>query len=128
MSRYPAGKFDRRIQVQESRETRDKAGDVLQEWNNEFKLWADRRPKTPGKEVQATGGTLRQFDLIFRVRDSGMSQRIAPETHRIFYQDRIYEIVGLVPGFDREDIIDILVSARPDQRGDRGNDGVDVAP
>ncbi len=128
MPRYAAGAFDRRIQIQEDRVTRDAAGDTIPGWKDEFRIWAQRRPKQPGKEVEAAGGTLRQFDLIFRVRDSSQSRRIAPETHRVTYKGKIYEIISILPGYDREDIIDILVAARPDQRGPRGGDGVTDAP
>lgn len=128
MTRYAAGAFDRRIQIQECRDVKDAAGDVLQEWSDEFKIWAQRRPNKPGKEIQTDGGTIRQFDLTFRVRDNALSRRIAPETHRVTYQDKIYEIISILPGVDRDDVIDVYVAARPDQRGPRGDDGVNDAP
>lgn len=128
MSRYAAGAFDRRIQIQECRDGRDPAGDVVPVWDDEFKIWAQRRPSKPGKELQTQGGTIRQFELTFRVRDSSLSRRIAPETHRVTYEGKIYEIVSILPGIDRDDVIDIFVCARPDQRGPRGDDGVTDAP
>lgn len=128
MTRAAAGAFDRRIQIQEAREAQDQSGDPIQIWGDEFKLWAERRVNKPGKEIQAAGGTLRQFDLTFRVRDNALSRRIAPETHRVTYQGKIYEIISVLPGRDRDDVIDVYVAGRPDQRGPRGDDGVTDGP
>lgn len=128
MTRYAAGAFDRRIQIQEAREEPDASGDPIQVWEDEFRLWSQRRPNKPGKEVNAAGGTLRQFDLTFRVRDNDLSRRIAPETHRVVYKGKIYEIISVLPGQDREDVIDVYVAARPDQRGPRGDDAVTNGP
>lgn len=128
MTRYAAGAFDRRIQIQECRDDKDAANDVIQIWADEFKLWTQRRPGKPGEEIQTAGGTIRQFELIFRVRDSALSRRVAPETHRVVYRGKIYEIISVLPGVDRDDVIDVFVSARPDQRGPRGDDAVTHAP
>lgn len=125
MSRYAAGKLDRRIQIQISKGGTDAAGDpILDRWDDLFKLWAARPKFTAGTEVYPVGGTLRQHDVTFYVRNGSKAKQIAPETHRILYKGRIYEIVGILPGLEREDLIQILAATRPDQRGDRGDVGV----
>ena len=125
----PAGDFDRRIQIQQAQQSRDSAGDVIDtEWNDVFKLWARRVPGAPGVEIVSTGGVLRQRDITFGVRDRTKAQSIAPETHRILYKGRIYEIVGVVPGKERANEIEILTCSRPEQRGSRGDEGNSGAP
>lgn len=125
MSRYAAGKLDRRITVQIQESGFDSAGDPLRDkWDDVFRLWASRSKTTSGVEVQPVGGVLRQYDVVWYVRDGNKSRQIAPETHRILYKGRIFEIVGILPGLERADLIQILVSTRPDQRGSRGDVGV----
>lgn len=124
-----AGEFDRRIQIQVATQTRDAAGDVVSTaWTDAFKLWAKRNPRGPGQEMATEGGVLRQFDVLFHVRDGAKAQSIAPETHRVIYKGRVYEIVGILPGRERADVIDMLLAARPDQRGSRGTEGVSGQP
>lgn len=128
MTRFAAGEFDRRISVQECVETKDAAGDVVpDEWALYTRLWAKRQAKSGvggiGQEDGQAQGVLRQFDMVWVVRVSPTTRAIAPETHRILYKGRVYEIVGILDGRDRDDVIQILTSARPDQRGSRGNVG-----
>lgn len=129
MRLVPAGDLDRRIQIQTMTETTDAAGDVIAEdWTDAFRLWARRQPRNAGQEKSMASGVLREFDVRFDVRDGAKSRGIAPETHRVLYKGRIYEIVGAVALADRADLIGLLCSARPDQRGSRGNEGVSGEP
>lgn len=124
-----AGRLDRRIQIQFKTEERDAAGDQIAEtWGDVFKLWARRRPQGVGIEAVTEGGVLRSFDLIWQVRDGPKARSIAPETHRVLYKGRIYEIVGIREGIERADLIDLLVAGRPDQRGSRGTEGSSGQP
>lgn len=124
-----AGALDRRIQIQTVVETKDAAGDVIAStWSDVFKLWAKRVPRSAGQERSIQAGVLREFDVRFDVRDGPKARSIAPETHRVLYKGRIYEIVGTVALAEREDLIGLLCAARPDQRGSRGNEGVSGQP
>lgn len=128
MTRFAAGEFDRRITVQEIVEKKDAAGDVVPaSWSDYARLWAKRQAKSGGAGIgQEDGqaqGVLRQFDMVWVVRTSATTRAIAPETHRILYKGRVYEIVGILEGRDRHDVIQILTAARPDQRGSRGDVG-----
>lgn len=124
MSNAPAGTYDRRIMIQIGTPITDAAGDIVNDdWADAFKLWAQRMPKSPGIERPTADGVLREFDMIFDVRDGTKARSIAPETHRVLYKGRIYEIVGILPGKVRADRITILTASRPDQRGSRGAEG-----
>lgn len=123
-----AGDLDRRIQIQEATEGKDAAGDVIPTawgppagWPREGKRWASKRDGRPN-EIAALAQAqqvLRQMDTVFVLRWDRRSSVIAPETFRVIYRDRIYEIVGLGEG-EREDGVILLCSSRPDQRGARG--------
>lgn len=129
MAYVESGDLDRRIQIQEAVETKDTAGDVISTaWVDLFKLWAKRVPRSAGTERSIQAGVLREFDVRFEVRDGRKAQSIAPETHRVLYKGRIYEIVGTVALQERQDLIGLLCAARPDQRGSRGNEGVSGQP
>lgn len=129
MKRIAAGELDRRIQVQQLVDKKDAAGDVLKtDWIDVFRLWAKRRAPIHLIELATTEGSLRQADVVFRVRAGPKSQSIAPESHRILYKQRVHEIVGIVPDEERDDLIRILTCARPDQRGSRGNEGASGEP
>lgn len=127
--RFPAGNLDRRLLIQELVTQKDAAGDVLRtDWRDVFKLWAKRKPGNIGTEIPTDNGVLRQFDLIWYVRDGRKARLLAPETYRIIYKGRVYEFVGLLPGDQREDLVQLLTSARPDKRGERGDEGASGEP
>lgn len=115
------GKFDRRISIEVSTETKDAAGDPVQSWAHSFYLFARRIQQSgssaPGREVSADNVQLRQSDIIWQVRWSARSAALGPETHRIVYKGRVYEILGLVEGEGRSERISMRCATRPDQRG-----------
>lgn len=124
----PSGDLDRRIKIQRSVTTRDSSGDEVHAWENAFKLWAKRTipmgVTAPGHENANADAVLRQSDTNWEVRYGFLALSIAPESHRVVYQDRVYEIVGIREGRGRQNRIVILTSARPDGRGPRGSGDV----
>lgn len=123
--REAAGAFDRRIRVEEATESRDAAGDVVAtawgppaSWPSRGRRWASKRDGRPS-EIRATQQVLRQIDTVFALRWDRFSSTIAPETFRVVYRDRVYEIVGLGESAEREDEVRLLCCSRPDQRGAR---------
>jgi len=115
-----AGFFDRRIQIQidASEGAQDAAGDPVPNWEDAFKVWSH---KTDGRGVEFTGAQqqVREHDTEFEIRDSVDARGIAPESHRVTYLSRIYEIVGTAEGKERQDTLILLCSTRPDRRGAR---------
>lgn len=124
-----AGALDRRIQFQVGIPGQDAAGDELLTWENGPKRWAAKRDRVPTENPALAGAqqVLRQVDTDFQVRADSFTTTVGPETHRVAYKDRIYEIVGLAEG-DRADTIKLLCSSRPDQRGARGREPVSGQP
>lgn len=113
-----ASEFDRRITIQRSVKTEDAAGDPVQTWSDDRKLWARKRDGR-GREFFSAAQIVRDADTVFKVRSSGYARALAPETHRIFYKGQIYEIVGKADTDDREDAIELLTCSRPDAQGAR---------
>ena len=124
----PAGDLDRRIMIQVSAPITDASGDQIQQWSDDFKLWARRVPKSVGLEKTTEGGVLREYDIAFEVRDGGKAQSIAPESNRLIYKRRVYEIVGCRPSAQRADRLEILAATRPDPRGSRAPEGASGEP
>lgn len=119
MTNRPAGFFDRRIQVQVDTGTaQDAAGDPIPNWEDAFKLWAN---KADGRAREFSGAQqqIRESDTVFEVRDSRDARAVAPETHRVTYLSRIFEIVGITEGKERQDTLLIFCATRPDRRGAR---------
>ena len=127
--RFPAGDLDRRLQIQELVTKKDAAGDVLRtEWRDLFKLWGKRKPGAIGVELPTDNGVLRQHDVTWYVRAGKKASSMAPEIHRVLYRGRVYEVVGILPGDVREDLVQLLTSSRPDKQGSRGDEGASGEP
>jgi head-tail adaptor len=116
-----AGDLDRRVQILEATETRDKAGDTIQTFTQRFSRWAKMRQQR-GYETQGSQQLVRNFDAVFTMREDVKTKTIAPETFRIVHAGREYLIVGVQRTADREDGLDFLCSSRPDMRGAKAPD------
>lgn len=131
-----AGELDRRITFQVAVDTTDAAGDPVATWQavldsrgnplGRFAKKKDGRP-TEDPALNTAQQVLRAIDTTWIVRFDPFTSTVGPESHRIVYRDRIYEIVGLGEG-DREDATIFLCSSRPDQRGARGQEPVSGQP
>lgn len=117
-----AGDFDRRIMVQRSIDARDAAGDVVQTWEDAFPLWAEKADSR-GREFFGANQNVRDADTAWTVRSTSETREIAPESNRIVYREKVFEIVSISEGKDRGDVLVIVTASRPDKRGARG-DGV----
>ena len=113
-----AGTFDRRIAIQVATDVTDAAGDVTQTWAESFKRWSIKADSR-GREFFGAQQVVRDADTVFEVRSDSQTRLIAPETHRVFYNSRIYEIVAVAEGRERKDTLLLLCASRPDQRGAR---------
>lgn len=116
--RTNSGSLDRRIIVQIATETQDAAGDVIAGWEDAFKRWAIR-VDAKGREFFGAQQMVRDADTAFEVRADSQSRTIAPETHRVIDRGKIFEIVSVVEGRERDDTLLILCASTPALRGAR---------
>lgn len=118
-----AGKLDRRITIQVATETRDRAQDVILDWTTAptFDLWAN---KTDQRGFEALGAQelVRTADTVFEVRRGPKSLAIHPESHRVVFGGKIFTIISIQEGKDRNDTLQLLTSSRPDGVGARGQE------
>lgn len=118
MKNARAGEFDRRISIYEAVGGKDDAGDEIPEYRFAFKLWA-RKVEGGAGEKYGAHETIRENRAEFLVRFNNRSRLIAGETHRIGYDDRIWEILSVKEGKSRKDTRLIQCAYRPDLRGSR---------
>lgn len=125
--RPPAGDLDRRITIELASFVKDDAGDPIPTWSVAFKLYAKRIIKSgisqPGSETPTPQVVLRQADVNWEVRFGPKAQSIAPETHRVVWKGRVYEILGILEGTGRGDRIQLSCATRPDLRGSMAPEG-----
>lgn len=121
-----AGKFDRRIQVQSATFTQDDAGDPIPTWADAFKRWAHKK-ESGSSQTEGASSVLREFSVVFTVRDDSDTRAIAPETHRILYDGREFTINGITEAREgRHAYRVIMCSTRPDLRGTMARGASDV--
>lgn len=120
MKRSNAGRLDRRIQIQVLQADEDAAGDPRHAWIDWQKLWSAKKDRGNFREISAPEQVLRDSDTAFEVRSNSISRAIFPETHRVLYQSRIYEIIGIGESATRGDMLHLMTASRPDGRGARG--------
>lgn len=113
-----AAAFDRRIMVQVATVSKDGAGDEVKTWADDFPLWASKSD-SQGREFFGAQQMIRDADTAWTVRSTSESRAIAPETNRIVYKERTFEIVGIAEGKETGDVLTILTASRPDMRGAR---------
>lgn len=113
-----AGDFDRRIIVQIGTPAQDAAGDERITWADLGKRWA-MRIDSRGREFFGAQQIIRDADTVFELRADSASRAYAPETHRIIDRDKIFEIVSIVEGRERNDTLLFLCASSPAQRGAR---------
>lgn len=116
-----AGKLDRRITIQVATSSRDAANDVILDWISapSFDLWASKTDQR-GFETIGSQELVRTADTVFEVRQGPKSKTIHPESHRVVYGGKIFEIVSIQEGKERGDTFQLLTSSRPDGVGARG--------
>lgn len=117
-----AGALDRRITVEVASSVQDGAGDPVLTWAPAFRLFARRHLKTSpeaaaGNEFLGDQSVIRRTELVWEVRWGPLALSIAPETHRVVYKGRIYQVLAINEGAGRQDRVWIRCAATTDQRG-----------
>lgn len=88
-----AGRLDRRVTLQRRTVTRGSTGQEVETWADERRIWMSKRDVKASERF--TGDQLvAEVDTIFTARALAVSD-VSPETHRLVYDDRIFELKGL---------------------------------
>lgn len=85
------GKLDRRVQLQSRVLTKDAAGGRVETWAAAGSLWAEVVTQKQAEGVTADADR-NQDERTFRIR---YRSGLASGTHRLVYQGRTYDILGI---------------------------------
>lgn len=85
------GAMNRRLTIQERVMRKDAVGGRVQDWADAFKVWAQEVSNKQRQGEIADADRVRG-DRTFRIR---WNEAITAGTHRVFYQLKFYDIVGV---------------------------------
>lgn len=105
-----AGDRDRRIRLQERQLTQGPSGEEVESWISLGLLWAGKRDMR-ADERWAANQLVAEISTVWTVNWFPAWETIGPDTHRLVYRDRIYEIHGLRE-IGRHEGIEIATAAR----------------
>jgi SPP1 family predicted phage head-tail adaptor len=106
-----AGRLDRRVVLQSKTTTRDAStGEEIEGWAEAGALWMGKRD-VRASERFGPDQVVAEIDTVFRARWSPALTVIRPETHRLLYDDRIYNIHGITE-LGRRETVEIACAAR----------------
>lgn len=88
-----AGRLDRRVTLQRRTVTRGSTGQEVETWADERRIWMSKRDVKASERF--TGDQLvAEVDTVFTARALA-AREVSPETHRLVYDGRIFELKGL---------------------------------
>lgn len=91
-----AGSYDRRIAIQEKTVTYNADGQPIESWSNVALIWARIESQT-ATERFAAQQQYATVDTLFRVRwQEAITPTLTPQSNRILYRDRVYDLLGVV--------------------------------
>jgi SPP1 family predicted phage head-tail adaptor len=105
-----AGVRDRRILLQTRTLTTAASGEEVESWNDVQPLWARKRDMRAGERWTANQ-LVAEIETVWGINYFPGWDIIRPDTHRLIYRNRVYEIHGLRE-IGRHDGIEIASSAR----------------
>lgn len=105
-----AGPLDRRVTVQEKVVTQSPAGGEIEVWSDLYALWMGKRDVRAAERFAAQQ-VVAEIDTVFTARFAPALLDIRPDTHRLVYRGRVYNIHGLTE-LGRRDGVEIACSAR----------------
>lgn len=106
-----AGVKDRRITLETKTVSRNGVGDEVETWATVSTLWAQRVEGSKVAERFAANQTFATVTTIFKVGYWPAYGLISPDTHRIVFDARIYNILGALE-IGRKDGVELLCVAR----------------
>lgn len=111
MARLPAGKRDRRIDLQRATLVKDEFNEDVPTWFTFATVWAEKRDVSDGERVKAAEVAAEistRFTILWSTQVSDLSPK-----DRILFGDRVFDIYS-VKELDRRKGIEITATARAD--------------
>lgn len=107
-----SGTYDREVMVQLKTATRGAAGGEEFDWANVRNIWMQKRDVRANERI-AANQKMAEVDTVFRARWSPLmdDMEFRPDTHRLVYDGRAYEVHGTIE-VGRRDSVDIMCAAR----------------
>ncbi|CAN5480463.1 hypothetical protein BH10PSE7_BH10PSE7_15460 [soil metagenome] len=105
-----AGELDRRVDVQERTVTQGDVGENVESWSTVRTQWMGKRDVRAAERLKGNGELAAEIDTVFKARYLP-GRDIAPDTHRLLYGGRVYQIHG-VTELGRGEAIEITCQAR----------------
>ena len=106
-----AGQLDRRVNLEVKTTSRDSLGQPIETWSVVRTLWAHRAEGSKVAERFGANQTYAMVTTVFRVGYFPALTTIAPDTHRLVFNGRAYNIHGVVE-IGRKQGVELLCSAR----------------
>lgn len=106
-----AGPKDRRINLEVKTSGRDAVGGATDTWSPVRQLWAQRQEGSVVAERFANQQTYATVTTVFKTGYFPAYRDISPDTHRIVFDGRIYNIMGALE-LGRKDGVELLCVAR----------------
>ena len=107
-----AGPMDREVMVQVKTPSRGAAGGEEFTWSNVQLIWMSKRDVRANERI-AANQKMAEVDAVFRARWSPLMDELdfRPDTHRLVYDGRAYEVHGTTE-LGRRDSVEIMCAAR----------------
>lgn len=105
-----AGKKDRRITIEQVTRARGTTGEPVETWTTFRECWAQRLEGSKVVERFATNQKYATVTTVFRIGYFPTYATITTDDHRVSFEDRLYDIQGVVE-LGRKDGIELLCSA-----------------
>lgn len=102
-------RYDRRVTVQVRTRTQDATGQEVETWPASFRRWMRKRDVRATERYTAEQ-LVAEVDTVFTGRYLPCDE-IRPDTHRLLYRGRIYEILGRTE-LGRQDDLEFACAAR----------------
>lgn len=91
-----AGTYDRKITIQSKTTAYNADGQPIDTWSTAFTLNA-RIESQSATERFASSQQYATVETLFRVRwQEAITPTLKPQSHRIVYRDRVYDLLGVV--------------------------------
>lgn len=105
------GRMDRQIAIQSVSTAQNSYGEEIETWTDVATVWASRESQR-ATERFAAQQRYATIDAIWTIRfNEDWTPAISPKTHRVVFESRTYEILGVLE-IGREEGVQLITKAR----------------